>query len=128
MSAVMTTRTTRKGREGEAEAVEYLRSTGYEILETNFRSKAGEIDVIAEKDGTLAFLEVKSWSAYGESELEYSINERKQRRIARTAQYFLMNRPLLRGRKFRFDVILMKGGDSGNRVRHIENAFNGAVG
>jgi putative endonuclease len=118
----------RNGAEGEGEAVEYLRSEGYTILDRNFRSKFGEIDIIAEKDGVLAFFEVKSWNVYGDSELEYSIDRRKQRRIADTARFFLMERPLLSGKGLRFDVILMKSGDSRKRVRHIENAFSGAIG
>jgi len=108
--------------------VEYLRSKGYAILERNFRSRAGEIDIIAEKGDTLAFVEVKSWSAYGEGELEYSIDGRKQRRIEQTARVFIMQRPLAGKKRFRFDVILMTGGDSRKRVRHIENAFSGVMG
>jgi putative endonuclease len=118
----------RRGIEGEGEAVEYLRSMGYAILERNFRSRAGEIDIIAEKDGTLAFVEVKSWSAYGDGELEYSIDGRKQRRIEQTARFFIMQRPREGKKRFRFDVILMTGGDSRKRVRHIENAFSGVMG
>jgi putative endonuclease len=116
------------GAQGETEAVEYLRSAGYAIVERNFRSRRGEIDIIAEKDGTLAFLEVKSWGAYSESELEYSIDARKQRRITETARVFLMVKPLYSGKKLRFDVIFISSGDSRKRVRHIENAFSGAMG
>jgi putative endonuclease len=113
---------------GEGEAVEYLRGAGYLIIERNFRSRSGEIDIIAEKDGTLAFLEVKTWGAYPESELEYSIDSRKQRRIMETARFFLMKKPRYADKKLRFDVILMPGGGSRTGVHHIENAFNGAVG
>jgi putative endonuclease len=118
----------RLGAKGEGEAVEYLRGAGYRIVERNFRSRSGEIDIIAEKDGTLAFLEVKTWSVYPESELEYSIDSRKQRRIMETARFFLMKKTMHADKKIRFDVILMPCGGSPTGVRHIENAFNGAVG
>ncbi len=116
------------GAEGEERAAEYLRAGGYEVLERNYRSKMGEIDIIAEKDGVLAFVEVKSWRAYGKSELEYSIDQRKRRRIVRTAELFLLERRENGDKRYRFDVVFVDGGDSGNGVHHIQDAFNGAVG
>ena len=51
-----------KGTEGERYVGEYLRSEGWRVLEMNFRTKRGEIDIIAEKGEQLSFVEVKSWS------------------------------------------------------------------
>ena len=50
----------RIGKHGEYVAVRHLRSSGYSVLETNYRAKGGEIDVVAEKNGTLVFVEVRA--------------------------------------------------------------------
>ncbi len=113
---------------GETRAAEYLLGMGYVLVDRNFRSRAGEIDIIAEKDGVLAFVEVKAWDAFGEADLEYSIGRVKRRRIAETARLFLARRPELADMRMRFDVIFCSGrGDSVTGVRHIEDAFGGAV-
>ncbi len=120
--------TGKKGALGESRAAEYLRGMGYVLVDNNFRSRVGEIDIIAEKDGVLAFVEVKAWDAFGEADLEYSIGRVKRRRIAETARFFLARRPELADMRMRFDVILCSGGgDPVTGVRHIEDAFNGAV-
>jgi hypothetical protein len=69
----------KKGAFGEMKAAEYLRGKGYALVARNFRSRTGEIDIIAEKDGVLAFVEVKAWEAFGEADLEYSIGRTKPR-------------------------------------------------
>ncbi len=126
-------RAVEKGRLGEARAAAYLAAKGYGIVARNFRSRAGEVDIIAEKDGTLAFVEVKTWDAFGPEELEYSIGRSKQRKIRSAARAFLRGdaeNPAAwlhaGGRGARFDVILV-GADTEEGVLHIENAFNGAV-
>jgi putative endonuclease len=117
----------KKGAFGEMKAAEYLRGKGYALVARNFRSRTGEIDIIAEKDGVLAFVEVKAWKTFGEADLEYSIGRTKRRRIAETARLFIARRPEFAGLRARFDVVFCGGGGSDAGVRHIEDAFGGAI-
>ncbi|MCX7038914.1 MAG: YraN family protein [Spirochaetes bacterium] len=112
-----------RGVRGEDAAAVWLAEHGYAILARNFRSRSGEIDIVTEKEGALAFVEVKSWRSYGAADLEYAIGAEKQRRIASAARYFLSRRPDLAGRALRFDVLLLRAG----HIEHIENAFSGSV-
>lgn len=100
-------------------AAEYLERNGFSILSRNFRTRWGEVDIVATRGDDLAFVEVKCWDALGRESLGDSINAVKQRRIRRTADAFLCQRPELRRRRVRFDVIFIQGGS----VEHLEGAF-----
>ncbi|TYB31687.1 MAG: YraN family protein [Candidatus Mcinerneyibacterium aminivorans] len=109
-----------KGSAGEKKALEYLKKNDYKIIDTNFNSKFGEIDIIAEKGENLVFVEVKyrKGNSYG-SPLE-AITRKKQRTIIKVSRYYL----LLNGEKYlkyyiRYDVIGIKG----NNLEHIKGAF-----
>jgi putative endonuclease len=107
-----------KGREGELEAARVLAKKGYKILATNFRSPFGEIDIIAEDDGFLVFIEVKrrTNASFGSS-LE-AVDSRKMLHIIRSAKMYLkMNRCI--DRRVRFDVV----GIDGDTVKVIKHAF-----
>lgn len=109
---------------GEDAATEYLENEDYEILERNFRVKAGEIDIIAEKDDTIVFVEVKTRADnhFG-SPSEY-VTARKMRCVKKAAACYTdtVNNAV------RFDIIeVFYTGDKENmtvtQVNHIENAF-----
>jgi putative endonuclease len=117
--------TKRKGEAGEERAALFLAENGWVVLERNFRAPSGEIDIIAEKGGEVAFVEVKAWAALPQTELEHAIDRRKQERIVRTARYYLTRRPRLAEMRLRFDVVFLDV--SASRIRHIENAFNGGI-
>jgi putative endonuclease len=110
------------GQKGEAEAVQFLRGLGYVIVEQNYRSPFGEVDVIAEDGQVLVFVEVRSHSRpeYGDP-LE-SVNVRKQRQVAKTAQHYLL-RYGLENREARFDVIGIQWDAGHARLSHIPGAF-----
>jgi len=114
-----------KGAAGEARAASWLMSRGWMIRERNFRSRQGEIDIVAEKDLRVSFVEVKAWESLPSSELEYAISARKRSRIVQAARYYLCQHPELRDRPLSFDVIFIGAG--GETVRHIEGAFPGGV-
>jgi putative endonuclease len=116
-----------RGGQGEAKAAALLGEQGYTIRARNFRSRFGEIDIVAEKGDTVVFVEVKSWAAFGEADLEFSIGRLKRRRIVDTARVFLFSNPGLCEKRVRFDVLLIPQGDSGRGVRHIEDAFSGDI-
>jgi len=110
-----------KGRLGEDIAVEHLASKGYRIIERNFRCKLGEIDIIAEHDGEVVFVEVRSRQSDSTFDPAYSINYRKQQKVIRAAQVYLSKR-YQRMPAARFDVVLV---DVGRRleVEIIRDAF-----
>jgi len=112
----------RFGLSGEAVAERWLQRHGWRLLQRRFRSGHRDIDLIAERDGTVAFVEVKA-RRNGEfgGPLE-AVNWRKRRELARSASVWI-DRHGRSGESYRFDVIgvIMDGGRV--RVRHVENAF-----
>ncbi len=114
--------TTAKGRCGERVAGEYLRRCGYQILEINFRSRVGEVDIIGTRRDTVVFFEVKTWSSVPWSELGYSIGERKKRRLTAAAKLYLVETARsCEHCRIRFDLLLVSPTEG--VVRHIENVF-----
>jgi putative endonuclease len=111
----------RKGREGERRAEQYLSERGYTVVERNFRSRRGEIDLIAEKGDRIVFVEVKNWAYLDSGDLEYAIDRRKQERIVATSRQFLHAHPEFRRMHFGFDVILVSPNTP--EVIHYEDAF-----
>ncbi len=115
----------RLGAFGERKAANYLRLHGYKIIETNFRCRQGEIDIIAKKRGFIVFAEVKlrKNSNFGQA-CEF-VTPAKQRRVTIAAQLWLQrNETELQPR---FDVIEVYAPDGINTkkitINHIENAF-----
>jgi len=111
------------GKQGEDKAVEALRAAGMSVIARNFRSRQGEIDIIAMDGETLVFVEVKAYSRLGLESLSHSISEKKQRRIIETAKYFLSINRQYYGRAIRFDVVFI-GNDA---VSHLVSAFTERV-
>lgn len=113
------------GALGEQTAADYLTKQGYRILERNFRSRGGEVDIVAkDRQGCIAFVEVKTRRnlAYGLPQL--AVTQRKQHQISKAAlAWLLKNR--LHECSARFDVIavlLQDGSDPA--IEHIPNAFD----
>ncbi|MDR3277127.1 MAG: YraN family protein [Treponema sp.] len=109
----------RAGRAGEDEAVAWLEQAGLAIIARNFRSRIGEVDIIAREGETIVFVEVKRWSAFGAEALDQGIDGRKQRRIIETAKYFLAAHREYNSMAVRFDVIFINHG----ALSHIPSAF-----
>ena len=107
------------GKQGEERAVQALESAGLTIIARNFRTRTGEIDIIALDGEVLVFVEVKAWTAYGMENLSYSLNPKKQRRIIETAKYFLSIYRQYYGRAIRFDVVFV----GKEAVTHLASAF-----
>ena len=108
-----------KGRAGEAAAAFLLEEKGMRILERNFRSRRGEVDIIAQDGETLVFTEVKTWSAYSIDALEQAMDHRKQRKIIETSKFFLSLHREYRYMAVRFDVIFIAPGG----ITHLASAF-----
>jgi len=111
------------GRKGEEQAAAVLKEAGMEIIVKNFRSKTGEIDIIALDGETIVFIEVKTWSTFGMENLMYGINVKKQRKIINTAKFFLLENRKYSNMTIRFDVIFIHN----NSVNHLASAFSERV-
>lgn len=111
------------GQEGEERASKYLMENGYCIVERNFRTKYGEIDIIVKKAETIVFVEVKTMPNATSDMLSKVLNTQKQQRIIKTSKRFLQNHREYSNSYIRYDVIVldMQGLPP---VYHIENAFS----
>lgn len=113
----------RRGVAGERAAIGYLRTRGWVILHHRFRMGRLEIDLVARREGVVAFIEVKTRrsSAFG-SPLE-AVTWRKQREIGRVAQAWIDRHGAV-GYTYRFDVIAVTLVDPGPpQVEHVADAF-----
>jgi putative endonuclease len=111
------------GETGERIAERWLKRHGWRIMQRRFRSGHRDIDLIAEKDGTVAFVEVKARRATLFGDPVEAVNWRKRRELTRSAQVWI-SRHGRSGDAYRFDVIGVLICDDGARVRHVENAFD----
>ncbi len=104
---------------GEETAAEYLLGHGYEILARNVRTPYGEIDLIAAKDGCIAFVEVKSRASRSVGPPEISVTPRKQKHMLDSAGYYAQLHDILH---WQIDVIAVQRLGSRIDVVHFENA------
>lgn len=109
------------GREGEAEAKEYLTRKGYTILHTNWRWHHFELDIVAADGDMLVVAEVKTRSHDYLLSPEDAVDRKKIRRIVTAAdayiRYFRIDHPV------RFDIITVIKGPHGTTIDHIDDAF-----
>ena len=103
----------------EYDAHDYLLGQGYAVRAMNYRRKTGEIDVIAEKDGVIAFIEVKRRTTLRYGTPAEAVTPAKRRRIIRTALLYLQENRITET-PVRFDIIEISPG----RFNHIESAFD----
>ncbi len=106
-----------KGRKGEKIAQHYLKLRLYKILETNYRRKTGEIDIIAKRGKYIIFIEVKYRKNADKGLPREAVTPFKQRQIKRTAEMYIVENNVKCD--LRFDVIEIMG----KKVEHIKNAF-----
>ena len=112
------------GKKAEKLAALYLRMHGYMILDTNFHSRFGEIDIIAKRFKTIVFCEVKARGKNALADPGFAVDEHKQRKILKTAQlYIYLNK--LEDYALRFDVINIKVSGLHSKLEHIKDAFGG---
>lgn len=111
------------GRRGEELACHYLIEKGLRLLERNYRTPRGEIDLIMCQKSLYIFVEVKTRKCNKFGDGRESITIQKQNRIRTVALNYLKNRSLSTG-KFRFDVIIITVHKNFlSHISHIENAF-----
>ncbi|MCK4536193.1 MAG: YraN family protein [Desulfuromonadales bacterium] len=110
------------GARGEEIAVRYLQDRRFKILERNFATPIGEIDIIARQGRTLAFIEVKTRRSNAFGSPAEAVGPRKQRQILKTAKWYLASGQG-RGLQPRFDVISILVQGENVQVEHIPAAF-----
>lgn len=109
----------RRGTQYEEVAAEYLKKQGFQILEQNFSSRFGEIDIIAREGRYLVFAEVKYRATdRGGHPLE-AVDYYKRRRIGMTADFYLLRYGYGEETPCRFDVV----GIAGDEIIHVRDAF-----
>ncbi len=118
----MTTRSQQFGEKGESIAVNCLKKQGYRIIELNYRTKLGEIDIIAKQGETLVFIEVKARKSSRFGRPELAVTPKKQRKISMVALYYLKSTKQSNA-KARFDVVAINSTDDGPNIKIIKNAF-----
>jgi putative endonuclease len=109
------------GTYGENLVVDYLKKNGFTVLERNYKKFYGEIDIIAQRDDTIVFVEVKMrQKAY--FELSTLIIPSKQRKIIKTAESYVASKHLYE-HILRFDVALVEGYGDQAKINYIPHAF-----
>ena len=111
------------GKTGEDVAVGFLKETGYKVLARNYKTKFGEIDIIALDRNTLCFVEVKTRHNDKFGIPFEAVSQSKQRKISKVALMYLKENKLL-DKKARFDVVSIKYLTRGNpHPELVKNAF-----
>lgn len=111
-----------KGRAGEAIAAAYLKKHGFEVIEQNWRSKFGEIDIVATKNETLLFIEVKL--KYGDKfgSPEEMLTKTKIQQVLNNAEVYLLAHRKFMCFKKRIDgICIVMEGEHVARITHYEN-------
>lgn len=111
-----------RGELGEDIAVDFLTKKGYRILRRNYRYEHGEIDIIAESEKELIFVEVKTRVSTSFGEPEDAVTIRKRGTLRKTAEGYLFENEII-DQNCRFDVVAIRYEKGRPVVRHIENAF-----
>ena len=115
------------GRESESIAVKQLKKQGYKIVEQNYRSKLGEIDIIAKDKKTLVFVEVKARRSDRYGSPKWAITPKKKRQMSKVALYYLKVTKQTNV-KARFDVVTICSSKNKPQIDIIKNAFELAYG
>ena len=115
------------GNRSERAAAQFLKRLGYRVVVRNFVCRVGELDLVAFDGTVVVFVEVRSTEAGNLEKTAASVDAEKQRRLSRTALYFLQQRRLL-DRPARFDVLAISWPpkSSDPRIVHIRHAFEAA--
>jgi len=106
---------------GEIYAARYLRNKGYSIIAANFRSRSGEIDIIADSGDTVCFVEVKTRKEGAFFDPAFAVDSAKEENVKSTAAAFISATKCKKN--IRFDIIEVVLCEKQYKIRHTENAF-----
>ncbi len=119
----MPTPRTLRGTHGECAARRYLEGRGYQVLDANYRCRWGEVEIVAERDDTVVFVEVRTRKHLNYGTPQESLSRGKTTRLTATAESYLQEHQLEKAH-WRIDLIAILLGDDGavTRLQHIESA------
>jgi putative endonuclease len=109
------------GKIGEELAVEFLRKNGYEILETNWTFQKAEIDIIAQKENTLAVVEVKTRSSLEFGLPQDFVKPKKIQLLVKAINEYVVSKNL--DVEVRFDIIAVHKENKSFAIEHLKDAF-----
>ncbi len=107
-----------KGVRAEETAERYLVAQGYDVLQSRYKTKFGEIDLIIKRDNLIAFVEVKV--RQDKADALHAVNARTRKRIENSALFFLSEYPEYMSHDMRFDVIAIS---EPFEITHLDNAW-----
>jgi len=112
------------GQRGEDIASDYLKRNDFSIILRNYRKKYGELDIIAENEGDLVFIEVKTRTTESHGSAEEAVTPSKQRQIIKLATVYISEHSLF-DKNVRFDVIsILLENTQVVKLNHIKHAFS----
>ncbi|MEK7992031.1 MAG: YraN family protein [Thiotrichaceae bacterium] len=114
-----------RGRWAEELAYQYLLQQGLDLIQRNYRCRAGEIDLIMKHQRTLVFIEVRYRASAHFGTSAESIDSRKQQRIYKTAEHYIQHCHDCEQFTCRFDALLISGYPPSSNIEWIKNAFQG---
>lgn len=113
-----------KGRQAERLALGYLVDRGLEVVQTNFRCRHGEIDLVMREGRCLVFAEVRFRRTNRFADATRSVDSRKQLKLMRTANVFLGHNPELADLPVRFDIVALDRAEGNNAtINWTRDAF-----
>jgi putative endonuclease len=112
------------GLAAEELACRHLEQDGFSVVARNHRSPAGEIDIVARRDGLLLFVEVRSREDASFGSPEDTVGLKKRLRVSAAARRYLSDAPSGSWDEARFDVIAIEGSGEGAQLRHYPAAFD----
>lgn len=117
--------TAEKGKKGENSVCRHLKLKGYKILERNYHSKYGEIDIIAAKGDIVAFVEVKARAQQGMGTPREAVSQSKQGKIVKTACCYIRDKKLALQPRFDVaEVILDDQNRIVGKIKYFQNAYD----
>jgi len=118
----MLTGTSKTGKAGERFAEAYIKKLGFHLLDSNWRRPWGELDLVAEKEGIVHFIEVKASSAPAEGfEPQLRADPKKMKKVERTARTWLVANRYPWDQPWQMDVIAIIGPEGDGSVEFFEN-------
>lgn len=105
-----------KGKFGEIAAARYLREKGYDIIDANYKTHYGELDLVAQKGSIIVFAEVKLRTSERFGSPISAVDYDKQKRIVSTSRYWKLSHPMLGTYTYRYDVIEIFAKSEGGRM------------
>lgn len=114
------------GELGERIAERWLRRRGWRVIQRRFRAGHRDIDLVVEREGTVAFVEVKARRGADFGGPVQAVNWRKRKELQRSAMVWI-DRNGREADQYRFDVVGVLVNDTAVRICHVENAFGLAI-